>query len=168
MKPTNPIVIVVAVMALAFGLGAAQQSHAKTTPPPATQKQPAAEPSIQFEAVQPQTKKFIEYHKTIRLTPEQEKIKSDALSPLKAVCCKDFSALTCCCPCNFSKSLWGMTHYLIAKKGYTVAQVQDAAKAWIAYVNPKGFSGDVCQTSGCNRPFAQNGCGGMDDKAIVF
>lgn len=124
--------------------------------------------AMKFAAVEPQTLEFIGYYKAIRLTPEQEKIKSDALSPLKAVCCKNFSALTCCCPCNFSKSLWGMSHYLIAKKGYNAAQVQKAAREWIAYVNPNGFSGDVCQTGGCNRPFAQNGCGGMDDTAVRF
>ena len=161
MKRTKFIIIAVAVIVFALGLTAAQQQRTKA---PAK----AATAAIQFEAVEPQTRKFIEYYKTIRLTPEQEKIKAAALSPLKAVCCKDFSALTCCCPCNFSKSLWGMTHYLIAQKGYNAAQVQEAAKAWIAYVNPDGFSGDVCQTGGCNRAFAKNGCGGMDDRAIVF
>ena len=164
MKRTKLIILAVAALAvIAFGLAAAQRKPAKALAKAAT-----ATTTMKFEAVEPQTRKFIEYYKTIRLTPEQEKIKAAALSPLKAVCCKDFSALTCCCPCNFSKSLWGMTHYLIAQKGYNVAQVQEAAKAWIAYVNPNGFSGDVCQTGGCNRPFAKNGCGGMDDRAIVF
>ena len=161
MKRTKFIIIAVAVIVFAFGLTAAQQQRAKA---PAK----ATTAAIQFEAVEPQTRKFIEYYKTIRLTPEQEKVKTAALSPLKAVCCKDFSALTCCCPCNFSKSLWGMTHYLIAQKGYYAAQVQEAAKAWIAYVNPNGFSGDVCPTGGCNRSFAKNGCGGMDDRTLVF
>ncbi len=124
--------------------------------------------TLKFEPVETQTRKYIEYYKMIHLTAAQEKIKSDALSSLHAVCCKDFSALTCCCPCNFSKALWGMANYLIAKKGYNAAQLQEAAKEWIAYVNPDGFSGDVCQTGGCNRPFAQNGCGGMDDNAIRF
>ena len=158
MKRIKLIILIVA--ALAVVAAAAQQ--------PAKAPGKAAAASLKFEAVEPQARKFIEYYKTIRLTPEQEKVKSDALSPLKAVCCKNFSALTCCCPCNFSKSLWGMTHYLIAQKGYNTAQVQEAAKAWIAYVNPNGFSGDVCQTGGCNRAFAKNGCGGMDDRAIVF
>lgn len=161
MKRTKFIIIAVAVIVFAVGLTAAQQQRPKA---PAK----AATAAIKFEAVEPQTRKFIEYYKTIRLTPEQEKVKNAALSPLKAVCCKDFPALTCCCPCNFSKSLWGMAHYLIAQKGYNTAQVQEAAKAWIAYVNPNGFSGDVCQTGGCNRAFAKNGCGGMDDRALVF
>lgn len=162
MKRTLLIAVAAAALVLTgFGVVAAQQKPAKSPVK-------AASSPLKFEAVEPQTRKFIEYYKTIRLTPEQEKIKTAALSPLKAVCCKDFSALTCCCPCNFSKSLWGMTHYLIAQKGYNAAQVQDAAKAWIAYVNPNGFSGDSCNTGGCSRPFAQNGCGGMDDRALVF
>lgn len=162
-RTTITIFAMAALTAITFGLTAAQQKPAKA---PARTAAPSA--PLKFEAVEQQTRTFIEHYKTIRLTPEQEKIKTAALSPLKAVCCKDFSALTCCCPCNFSKSLWGMTHYLIAKKGYNAAQVQEAAKAWIAYVNPKGFSGDVCQTGGCNRAFAKNGCGGMDDRALVF
>jgi len=166
MKRIRFIVIGVAALLLVIGLAAAQQSRSKTTASPA--QHPHAASPIGFEPVEPQTRKFIEYYKTIRLTPEQEEIKRAALGPLKAVCCKDFSALTCCCPCNFSKSLWGMTHYLIAKKGYDAAQVQEAAKAWIAHVNPNGFSGDVCQTGGCDRSFAQNGCGGMDDQAVQF
>ena len=162
MKRTRLILFIGATLTvIALGMAAGQQK-------PAEAPAKAAAAAFKFEAVEPQTRKFIEYYKTIRLTPEQEKVKTAALSPLKAVCCKDFSALTCCCPCNFSKSLWGMTHYLIAQKGYSAAQVQEAAKAWIAYVNPNGFSGDSCNTGGCSRPFAQNGCGGMDDRALVF
>jgi hypothetical protein len=161
MKHKFILVAVAALIPIGFAVAGAQQKPANTPARPATT-------AVKFEAVEPQTRKFIEYYKTIRLTPEQEKIKEAALSPLKAVCCNDFSALTCCCPCNFSKSLWGMTHHLIAQKGYSAARVQEAAKAWIAYVNPNGFSGDVCQTGGCNRPFAQNGCGGMDDRTLVF
>ena len=162
MRRTKLILLITAALAVvAMRMASAQQKPAKAPPK-------AAATAFKFEAVEPQTRKFIEYYKTIRLTPEQEKVKTAALSPLKAVCCKDFSALTCCCPCNFSKSLWGMTHYLISQKGYDAAQVQEAAKAWIAYVNPGGFSGDSCDTGGCNRPFAQNGCGGMDDRALVF
>jgi hypothetical protein len=162
MKRTMLILLITAALAVvAMEMAAAQQKPAKTPPK-------AAAAAFKFEPVEPQTRTFIEYYKTIRLTPEQEKVKAAALSPLKAVCCKDFSALTCCCPCNFSKSLWGMTHYLIAQKGYNATQVQETAKAWIAYVNPNGFSGDSCNTGGCNRPFAENGCGGMDDRALVF
>lgn len=121
-----------------------------------------------FKDVETQTREFIGYYKTMKLTPEQEAIKSKALGSMKAVCCKDYSAATCCCPCNFSKSLWGMSNYLIAKEGYGVEELKKAAQAWINYVNPLGFSGDACQTGGCSRPFAQNGCGGMNDRDIRF
>jgi len=123
---------------------------------------------IRFTDVERQTSEFLGYGKMIKLTPEQEKIKEAALGDIKAVCCKDFSALTCCCPCNFSKALWGMSAYLIAEKGATAAQVKQAAHEWVRFVNPKGFSGDACFTGGCSRPFAENGCGGMNEDDVQF
>lgn len=72
------IIAAAAVIVFAFGLTAAQRERAKA---PAE----AATAAIKFEAVQPQTRKYIEYYKTIRLTPAQEQIKTAALSPLKAV-----------------------------------------------------------------------------------
>jgi hypothetical protein len=123
---------------------------------------------IRFTDVERQTGEFLGYGKTIKLTAEQEKIKEAALGDIKAVCCKDFSALTCCCPCNLSKALWGMAAYLIAEKGATAAQVKVAAHEWIRFVNPEGFSGDACFTGGCSRPFAENGCGGMNENDVQF
>ncbi len=123
---------------------------------------------IHFTDVERQTEEFLGYGKMIKLTPEQEKIKETALGDIKAVCCKDFSALTCCCPCNFSKALWGMSAYLIAEKGATAAQVKEAVHEWIHFVNPKGFSGDACFTGGCTRSFAENGCGGMNEDDVQF
>lgn len=121
-----------------------------------------------FKDVETQTLEYIGYEKSIKLTPRQEAVKKQALGSIKAVCCREYSAYTCCCPCNFSKSLWGMSNYLIARQGYGVEDLKKAAKAWIKYVNPNGFSGDACSTGGCNRPFAQNGCGGMNDRDIRF
>ena len=46
--------------------------------------------------------------------------------------------------------------------------VQAAVEGWIAFINPDGFSGDVCYTGGCGRPFHQNGCGGMNANQVVF
>jgi len=162
MKRKTLIIIAVATLVTtAFGVATAQ-------PRPSTEPVDTAAPPLRFEPVELQTRKFMEAYDSIHLTPEQEEIKRAALGPLKAVCCKEFSALTCCCPCNFSKSLWGMAHHLIAEKGYSASQVEEAARAWIAYVNPKGFTGDACDTGGCSRPFARNGCGGMDEKNVVF
>ncbi len=131
---------------------------------------PAAQgaPLIKFTDVEKQTREFIGHEKTIKLTAAQEAIKSEALGSIKAVCCEDFSALTCCCPCNFSKSLWGMSAYLIAEKHANAKQVKEAALAWIKFVNPSGFSGDSCFTGGCVRPFANNGCGGMNENDVQF
>ena len=79
MKRTKLIILAVAALAvIAFGLAAAQQKPAKAPATAAT-----ATTTMKFEAVEPQTRKFIEYYKTIRLTPEQEKIKAAALSPLR-------------------------------------------------------------------------------------
>ncbi|UCC77909.1 MAG: hypothetical protein JSW37_05965 [Anaerolineales bacterium] len=41
------------------------------------------------------TQRFIDYHDSITLTPEQETVKRDALSSLKAPCCDDNSMYTC-------------------------------------------------------------------------
>ncbi len=41
------------------------------------------------------TQRFIDYHDSITLTPEQATVKRDALSSLKAPCCDDNSMYTC-------------------------------------------------------------------------
>jgi len=41
------------------------------------------------------TQRFIDYQDSITLTPEQERLKRDALGPLKAPCCDDNSMYTC-------------------------------------------------------------------------
>jgi hypothetical protein len=145
----------------------------KTPPPPPPAQAPvlasAATPGraqVAFTDLRAQTAEFIEYYKTIRLTPAQEKVKTDALSSIPAPCCSNFSAATCCCACNFSKSLWGLTHYLIAKEGRTTDEVKSAALRWIAFTHPNGSSGHACSTGGCNRPFSKDGCGGMQDSDL--
>jgi hypothetical protein len=109
-----------------------------------------------------QTEQYIDYYSSIRLTSAQERIKAKALQSIAAPCCKKYTMATCCCPCNLAKSVWGMSNYLISKKGYDAAAVKRAALDWLAAINPKGFTGNACFTGGCLRPFAQNGCAGMD------
>jgi len=109
---------------------------------------------------------YIKYFKTIPLTYEQNKIKDEALTPIPAPCCKDNSIKTCCCPCNLAKSVWGLSHYLIARKNYGAEQVRGAVEEYIRFVNPAGYSGDSCYKGRCKLPFNQNGCGGMDDRKI--
>jgi hypothetical protein len=125
--------------------------------------------ALAFTDVKAQTREFIGYHQSIKLTPEQQKVKAAVLGAIPAPCCANFSALTCCCPCNFSKALWGMTHYLIAREGYDQARLKDAVDRWIAFSRPNGSSGKACFTpGGCNRSFAHDGCGGMTEDQLVL
>lgn len=121
-----------------------------------------------FTDVREQTQEFIDYYNSIKLTPEQELVKKQALSRIPAPCCSDNTAYTCCCPCNMAKSWWGLTHHLIANEGYSADEVQAAVEEWIEFINPKGFTGNSCYTGGCPRPFHRNGCGGMNEDRIVF
>jgi hypothetical protein len=57
---------------------------------------------------------------------------------------------------------------MIARKGATADEVKDAVRGWLAFVNPNGFSGDTCYTAGeCTRRFADNGCGGTDERNLL-
>ena len=123
---------------------------------------------IVFSDVQSQTGQFMDWEQTIRLTPEQEAIKKQALGAMPAPCCSDNSAYTCCCPCNLSRTIWGLANYLIAEQGAGVKKVQAKTTEWVAFVNPEGFSGDVCYRGGCPRPFKNNGCGGMKANQVNF
>lgn len=123
---------------------------------------------IVFKDVKQQTQQFMEWHKTIKLTPRQEAIKKAALTALPAPCCSDNTAYTCCCECNVSRTIWGLSHYLIAKEGAGAKQVTTKVKEWIAFVNPNGSGGRACYSGGCARPFAKDGCGGMNAGQVIF
>ena len=129
---------------------------------------PKAGDPLAFTDVRKQSEQFIDYWNAIPLPPAQEKIKAEALTSIKAPCCSEYSMQTCCCPCNLAKSAWGLSHYLIAKQGYTAPQVKAAVERWLGFVNPKGFTGNACFTGGCNRPFAKNGCGGMEATRVIL
>jgi hypothetical protein len=123
---------------------------------------------VKFTDVKSQSAQFIQYYKDIQLTEEQEAVKKEALSALPAPCCSDNTAYTCCCPCNMSLTVWGLSHYLIAEKGYGADALREKVKEWISFINPEGFSGDVCYTGGCNRSFKENGCGGMRPGHVTY
>ena len=123
---------------------------------------------VTFEDVPTQTRQFIAWNESIQLTPAQEAIRVEALSAIPAPCCSDNSAATCCCPCNMAKSVWGLSKHLITEKGAGVAEVRQAAQDWFAFINPEGFSGDVCYIGGCGKAFHENGCGGMRHDHPVF
>lgn len=123
---------------------------------------------VPFDDVQRLTREFIGYQQSIQLTAEQEAVKREALEALPAPCCSDNTAYTCCCPCNMSLSIWGLSHLLISQHGYDAEQVRTKVEEWIGFINPDGYSGNVCYTGGCNRPFNKNGCGGMARSRVVW
>lgn len=123
---------------------------------------------VRFHDAQKQSQEFMGYYQSIILSFQQEAIKKQALSTIPAPCCSENSIYTCCCPCNLAKTVWGLSNYLIAKQGYNSEQVHQAAVDWIKFVNRNGYPGDTCHTAGgCQRPFAQSGCGGMGS-AVKF
>lgn len=122
----------------------------------------------EFSDVREQTAEFLAYNRSIALTVEQEAVMREALTALKAPCCADRSAYTCCCECNMAKSWWGLSKHLIANQGLGAQEVRTAVGEWIAFINPEGFSGNACYTGRCSRPFREDGCGGMKETEVIF
>lgn len=128
----------------------------------------ASSRSMKFFDAPSQAAEFIGYSRSITLTPAQQKVREKALRAMAAPCCKEFPLATCCCPCNLARSSWGLANFLIARRGATPEQVRKNVAGWLAFVNPAGFSGDVCASSGgCARRFSHNGCGGMDERNLL-
>jgi len=127
----------------------------------------SAEPASTLREVRAKAEKYIDYENAIPLTAAQARVKAEALKGIPAPCCKDYSMLTCCCPCNLAKSVWGLSHYLIAKKSDTAPQVKAEVLRWLAAINPAGFTGNACFNGGCKRPFSKNGCGGMEATEVI-
>ena len=122
---------------------------------------------IRFVDVASQTAEFIGYSRSIDLTPAQRAVRDRALAAIPAPCCAKFSMDTCCCPCNLAKSVWGLSNFLITRQHAGDSEVRRATLEWIRFVNPGGFTGDVCDTGGgCSRRFADDGCGGMDERDL--
>lgn len=124
--------------------------------------------TLVFDDVAKQSREFIDDYHTIRLTPAQEAIKAAALKAMPAACCNDSSAYTCCCPCNLSKTIWGLSHYAIAKLGANAAEVREVVEGWLRFTNPDGYRGNACHVGGCGREFRHDGCGGMREEELVL
>lgn len=127
---------------------------------------PAGE--IVFQDAERQSRQFIQWYKTIKLNPKQEAVKKAALGTMRASCCRESSAYTCCCPCNLSRTIWGLSHYMIAREGATAQRVREKVREWIRFLNPSGFRGQACYNGRCERRFAEDGCGGMNADRLVF
>ena len=129
----------------------------------------ASSDEIVYSDVKEQTRQFMEWEKTIRLTPQQEARKKEALSAIPAPCCSDNSAYTCCCACNVSRTIWGLTNHLITKQDASPEQIRAKVTEWVGFINPQGYkSGDTCYTAGCPRAFKHDGCGGMSASHVVY
>ena len=113
------------------------------------------------------TAELIGYASSIRLTPEQEKVKADALSGIPAPCGNRNSLAVRCCGCNLFKSIGGLANHMIAREGADAGRVRQAVLDWIDRTNPRGYSGAACDTNRCQRPFPEDGCGGMSEARPV-
>ena len=130
----------------------------------------ASSGEIVFSDVKEQTQQFMEWEKSIQLTPQQEARKKDALTAIPAPCCSDNSAYTCCCACNVSRTIWGLSNYMITEQDASAEKVRAKVTEWIGFVNPGGYkSGDTCyRGGGCRRAFKHDGCGGMSASHVQF
>jgi hypothetical protein len=170
MTPQRPLLSrSLAPLALAAALALAGAAGALAGADPAPRAQRSGADATAADANDPtfighraETERFLAWERDIQLTPEQEKVRVTALTPLPAPCCKEFSAATCCCRCNMAKATWGLAKHMIVE-GASAEEVRTAVASFHRAINPDGFSGDVCATGGCGRPFAHNGCGGMGE-----
>ncbi len=121
-----------------------------------------------YEGTREQVLELMGYYKAIQLTPEQEAIRLEALQDMPAPCCNNFSAATCCCECNLSRSLWGLSKLLITEHKADADKVRTAVEGWIQALNPSGYEGKTCSTGRCNLPFKQGGCGGMMEHRLNY
>lgn len=152
------VLVTCTILTSAF-LVVANASDTNTSPPA------PSSPSIarSFEDSRRQAAEFIRYDDAIVLDARQQQIMTEALSTIPAPCCAKFSLATCCCPCNLARSSWGLAKHAIVDQQASVVEVRALVEDWVRFIGGKdGHSGDACFTGGCNRPFADNGCGGMD------
>ena len=172
---TLPLIALGAAVALFIVIGtfiSRGETSRAATPPAASVAVPATPVSvlggkIVFRDPKAQAVEFIGYYHTINLTPEQEAIKKAALQPMPAACCRESSAYTCCCPCNLSKTVWGLSNKAISQYGANAQQVRQVVDSWLAYVNPEnGFSGESCYKGGCGNPAHRGGCAGMEESKL--
>lgn len=137
-------------------------------------EEPAAQPPVlfggklRFTDVDRQSRQFIGYNSSIQLTPGQEAVKRQVLEGMPAACCRESNALTCCCPCNLSKTIWGLSNYVLSVHHASPAQLREAVVAWKEFTNPAGYGGSSCYSGGCSLPFHEDGCGGMSESHLVL
>ena len=127
----------------------------------------AAAEDAERDEIRRQALAYMEAYERIELTAEQERVRQEALGNVPAACCGDFPMADCCCECNLSRTIWGLSKILIAEEGRNAEEVRKAALDWVRRINPDGWSGQACYTGGCGRPFHQDGCGGMQAERLI-
>ena len=115
------------VLLLALGLGGGSargdaQSEGGAGPQPV---------SLAVEGSRAEAERFMAYYDSIQLTAAQEAVRQEALQAIPAPCCSNFSAATCCCECNLSRTIWGLSKFLIAREGRDAGEVRAAVTAWV-------------------------------------
>ena len=124
---------------------------------------------LDFSDPQARTPDLLRLYEEIELTAEQEAIKKEALEAIPAACCSDNTAYTCCCPCNLSRTVWGLSAWLITEQGADAETVRSEVERWYGAVNSGEFPGNTCYTAGgCGKPFANGGCGGMNPAHVSW
>lgn len=137
----------------------------------ATAEKSAAEKDwtqTRYDGSEEEVRTLMAFYSSIQLTPEQEQVREAALRDMPAPCCNNFSAATCCCECNLSRSLWGLAKHLIADRGADAKLVRSAVEAWVSALNPAGYEGRTCMTGKCSLPFKAGGCGGMAEDHLIY
>lgn len=152
----------------AIGLFAYRQHAAPAAPITRASSVAVLGGKLVFNDVAAQSREFLGYYSSIRLNPQQEAIKKAVLEAMPAACCKDSTAYTCCCPCNLSKTVWGLSNYVLTRHRATADELRQVVRAWYDYTNPGGYSGDSCYTGACDRTFDHNGCGGMKESELAL
>ncbi len=69
----------------------------------------------------------------LRAFMEKKEIHLEAIVP---------AVVACCCPCNFVKSLCGLSNYLIVQQHYDAAQLKKATVALINFTHSDGYAED--------------------------
>ena len=142
--------------------------RARSSTQPLTQARVVLGGKLRFTNSATQAREFIGYNSSIRLTAEQEAIKRAVLEAMPAACCRNSTAYTCCCTCNLSKSVWGLSNYVLTTHHGSAEQLREVVNAWKEFTNPAGYSGSSCYSGGCSLPFHENGCGGMSESGLVL
>ena len=89
------------------------------------------------------------------------------IDPLTDPCCPPSPMPTCCCPCNFAESIWGLSKYLIVEHNYTTEGVRESALEWMQFTHKDFYINEELKKRGISpedvgRPSKIPNCWGGD------